>query len=253
MTEIYQQLLGTPGSSTPGAKALTYPDLLDISESNDVEENKNPQKAYMAKRRNICTFEQYCSFMGLSATMGNGPEGPSTPVLLTGDFVENRRPITIFASPKVKTVSSENQQKEGATQKTGKIQQDPNSKQAQQQQAQAKIDATDNSGKESHIPHKEKAVDIEAIPDEIKNSPWMQQANQEKSKQAQQEKAKTKEAEANKKNPSTPTTNRLTSQSETKAEAKKEETKSTQIETYVDVRTVLRSIAEKEFSHMVYQ
>ena len=263
MTEVYQQILGTPGSSIPGAKALTYTDLLDISESNDVEENKNPQKAYQAKRRNVCTFEQYCSFMGLSATMGNGPEGPSTPVLLTGDFVENRRPITIFASPKVKTISSENQQETGSTQKTGTIQQDPNAKQpqgTQQQQQQqqtkqeqAKIDSSDNTGKEKHIPLKEKGINIEAIPDEIKNSPWMQQANQEKSKQAQQEKAKTKEAEANKKNPSTPTTNRLTSQSETKAEAKKEETKSTQIETYVDVRTVLRSIAEKEFSHMVYQ
>lgn len=55
----------------------------------------NPQEAYRLQRRNIVTFEDYCYFMGLEAE-GPGPEGPATPLVLSRDFVADRRPVTTY-------------------------------------------------------------------------------------------------------------------------------------------------------------
>ena len=40
--------------------------------------------------------------MGFTATYGNGPEGPQTPLQLHGDFLEKRRPLKIFKTVTVK-------------------------------------------------------------------------------------------------------------------------------------------------------
>ena len=100
MTEIYQTILGTPGApGVPGADAVSYDTLLSELTSPDTSTaspHSNPREAYRYMRRNIVTFEDYCAFMGFTATYGNGPEGPQTPLQLNGDFLEKRRPLKIF-------------------------------------------------------------------------------------------------------------------------------------------------------------
>ena len=61
------------------------------------DENNNIRKAYEAKRRNIVTFEQYCKFMELTPIAGMGPEGEKTPILLNGEYVDDRREIDVYA------------------------------------------------------------------------------------------------------------------------------------------------------------
>lgn len=100
MTEVYQAILGTPSTSIEGAQAVTFGELyelLDSSRENVWEENTDPLAAYRSKRRNIVTFEDYCSFMGFTYTTGNGPEGPNTPLLLNGEFLEHRRDIELYS------------------------------------------------------------------------------------------------------------------------------------------------------------
>ena len=100
MTEIYQTILGTPGApGVPGADAVSYETLLSELTSPDTSTaspHSNPREAYRYMRRNIVTFEDYCAFMGFTATYGNGPEGPQTPLQLNGDFLKKRRPLKIF-------------------------------------------------------------------------------------------------------------------------------------------------------------
>ena len=100
MSEIYRAILGTPDvQGISGADAATYDTLLSELTSPDTSTaspHSNPREAYRYMRRNIATFEDYCAFMGFTATYGNGPEGPQTPLQLNGDFLEKRRPLKIF-------------------------------------------------------------------------------------------------------------------------------------------------------------
>ena len=100
LSELYQSILGTPKmKSISGANAVTYADLTQYLESGDPStypESHDPQKAYAYQRRNIVTFEEYCGFMGFGIEYGEGPEGPQTPIAMTGTFLEDRRRIKIF-------------------------------------------------------------------------------------------------------------------------------------------------------------
>jgi len=100
MTEIYQTILGTPSApGINGADAITYDTLLSeltAPDTSSASPYSNPREAYRYMRRNIVTFEDYCSFMEFTATYGNGPEGQQTPLQLNGEFLEKRRPLKIF-------------------------------------------------------------------------------------------------------------------------------------------------------------
>lgn len=120
MTEIYQTILGTPDAiGVKGADAVTYDSLLAELTSPDTSPaspHSNPREAYRYMRRNIVTFEDYCSFMGFTATYGNGPEGQQTPLQLNGDFLEKRRPLKIFRTVAENSEDSpENQAGDGSS------------------------------------------------------------------------------------------------------------------------------------------
>lgn len=98
LTEVYAAILGSPGNKMPGAEAKTFTALEEMCDcsSEPTEPNNNPREAYRQKRRNICTFDDYLTFMGFSATTGLGPEGPNTPIQLTGKFLEDRRKLEVY-------------------------------------------------------------------------------------------------------------------------------------------------------------
>ena len=119
MTEIYQTILGTPGASdVKGADAVSYATLLSELTSPDTSTaspHSNPREAYKYMRRNIVTFEDYCAYMGFTATYGNGPEGPQTPLQLHGDFLEKRRPLKIFKTVRVNEGNTGNSAEDGSS------------------------------------------------------------------------------------------------------------------------------------------
>lgn len=119
MTEIYQTILGTPGASdVKGADAVSYATLLSELTSPDTSTaspHSNPREAYKYMRRNIITFEDYCAYMGFTATYGNGPEGPQTPLQLHGDFLEKRRPLKIFKTVRVNEGNTGNSAEDGSS------------------------------------------------------------------------------------------------------------------------------------------
>lgn len=119
MTEIYQTILGTPGASdVKGADAVSYATLLSELTSPDTSTaspHSNPREAYKYMRRNIVTFEDYCAYMGFTATYGNGPEGPQTTLQLHGDFLEKRRPLKIFKTVRVNEGNTGNSAEDGSS------------------------------------------------------------------------------------------------------------------------------------------
>lgn len=119
MTEIYQTILGTPGASdVKGADAVSYATLLSELTSPDTSTaspHSNPREAYKYMRRNIVTFEDYCAYMGFTATYGNGPEGPQTPLQLHSDFLEKRRPLKIFKTVRVNEGNTGNSAEDGSS------------------------------------------------------------------------------------------------------------------------------------------
>lgn len=101
MTEIYRELLGTPKvTSLPGAEAVTFTDIC-LENTQSARRVNSPQisplEAYHRQRRNICSFENYLSFIGLTVEKtGYGPQGPQTPLVLGGDFVSKRADIYAY-------------------------------------------------------------------------------------------------------------------------------------------------------------
>lgn len=122
MSAIYASLLGTPGvGSVSGARAVSFCDAwraYHTEEGGSLNPQNNPLEAYRIQRRNIATFEDYCAFMGLEVeTEGPGPEGPKTPLVLSGAFVADRRPIDTYdMSPLTKEDGPTDKKKEEATQ-----------------------------------------------------------------------------------------------------------------------------------------
>lgn len=95
LSRIYAALLGTPEVEISGAAAVSFSEVwrrYHTEAGGAANPQNNPAEAYRVQRRNIVTFEDYCFFMGLEVERGPGPEGADTPLLLTGDFVEKRRP-----------------------------------------------------------------------------------------------------------------------------------------------------------------
>jgi hypothetical protein len=174
--EIYQKLLGV------AAEQFSDLETLAVDTSSESSPNNNPLEAYTAKRRNIVSFEDYLSFMGFGCTYGNGPEGPQTPLELTGEWLEDRYKLPVY-------------------------------------------DAT--------------VVFDPVIPDAEQNLPVEGASGAEASTASGEESgtASTQESSAEK----------IQNKAEEQRKARVERTY-----TEVDVRTLLRSIAEREFSRMVY-
>lgn len=99
LSKIYQTILGDGDPSiigaefddVQGAKAVTFNELnqLYTAKSEDgVSPQNNIAKAYQYQRRNIITFDQYCTFHDLFPEYGIGPDGNDTPIGLVSVPVE---------------------------------------------------------------------------------------------------------------------------------------------------------------------
>lgn len=110
MTRIYAALLGTPDVEVSGAAAVGFSEVwrrYHTEAGGAANPQNSPAEAYRVQRRNIVTFEDYCFFMGLEVETGPGPEGADTPLLLNGDFVENRRPWVGYDMSPLERVTEE--------------------------------------------------------------------------------------------------------------------------------------------------
>lgn len=103
INKIYDELLGTPGCPVPGAEAVTYAEALSnwggTIESAVSSPQNNIYEAYKLQRRNIITFEQYNSFMGLTAS---GDSEQCT--MLTNDYYTDRAPVKVYQNVPLKEV-----------------------------------------------------------------------------------------------------------------------------------------------------
>lgn len=147
LEEIYQAILGTPGAGLQGTRALTFQNIEALDES---DENANPAAAYKSKRRNICTFENYLSFMRMSATTGEGPEGPDTPVMISGRLVNERRPLDVFLKEAVFEYE-ELLPVEGQTVERGEKGELPEKKKAEEQKKPEETKKTEEKKPEENI------------------------------------------------------------------------------------------------------
>ena len=86
-----------------GVRAYSYGDLFDkYMQGNDERDdpNKNPSAAYALQRRNICTFDQFLEFSGLTSENGKGPAGEEVPLYINGEYMENRHKVKIYIREK---------------------------------------------------------------------------------------------------------------------------------------------------------
>ena len=92
LSEIYQKILGS------NAERFDELEKLVTGTTSETNPNNNPSVAYGRKRRNICTFEDYVNFMGFGVEYGDGPEGPQTPIRMTGEWLENRYDLPVYST-----------------------------------------------------------------------------------------------------------------------------------------------------------
>lgn len=97
LVDIYNSILGTPGIHANGTEARPFADLVESAGGTESanDPNNNPREAYLAKRRNIATFDRYCKFMKLSYYENDMQDGTDAPMQLFGKFVEDRRPVDV--------------------------------------------------------------------------------------------------------------------------------------------------------------
>ena len=91
LSEIYQRILGT------NAEDFVSLTKLCRHTKDTTDPNNNPSVAFKSKRRNICSFDDYVSFMGFTVEYGDGPEGPATPLRLRGKWLEERYELPVFS------------------------------------------------------------------------------------------------------------------------------------------------------------
>lgn len=128
LAKIYEALLGTPDVTTiNGAEPKTFSEIRTTwnttesstssstksssssssnkssssSSSSNSTSTTSPQnniyEAYKLQRRNIITYDDYLTFMGFTqGSTGQGPEGSSTPLTLTGTFLTDRQKMMVF-------------------------------------------------------------------------------------------------------------------------------------------------------------
>jgi hypothetical protein len=84
MSEIYQKLLG--------CDAVSLTDVRDIYFDSTSEAQNSPGHAYINNNRSIVTFDEYCSFMGLTTEdfVIQNEDGEYIPTVMDGDFVDKR-------------------------------------------------------------------------------------------------------------------------------------------------------------------
>jgi len=89
VSRIYQEILG--------CGAVSFSELVELQHSDDADSQINRGVAYEHTVRDIVTFEDYLDFMGLEAPDSGkalDAEGQEIPMVLTGEFVEDRRDTT---------------------------------------------------------------------------------------------------------------------------------------------------------------
>lgn len=97
MDRVYASILGTPDVAVAGAEAMTYSEILNRYGgpvgSTTASPQNNIYEAYRLQRRNICTLQNYCSFMDISPSPSS-----SDPTILSSDFINDRAKIKVFDS-----------------------------------------------------------------------------------------------------------------------------------------------------------
>ena len=100
LKKVYDMILGTPGASVSGATPVTWADVKAKWSGTVDNVATSPQtniyEAYKLQRRNIITFDDYCSFMGLTKTAGDAGQENVAPTEITNAWMEDRAKITVF-------------------------------------------------------------------------------------------------------------------------------------------------------------
>ena len=108
LKKVYDTILGTPGVSVAGATPVTWADVKSKWSGTVDDVATSPQtniyEAYKNQRRNIITFEDYCSFMGLTASSGDVKQENAAPVEITNAWMEDRADITVYESVPLRQV-----------------------------------------------------------------------------------------------------------------------------------------------------
>ena len=259
LSEIYQRLLGSD--------AVEFEELegLAISTESPQSANNNANAAYLAKRRNIASFEEYLKFMGFEATLGNGPEGPQTPIILTSvnnqNWLEDRYKLPVYSNtvvfdpiiPSTENVvgsvsgvvsavenaggsADDKQNNQQTSQQGDTLTDNPNGGQAQDQSGEQSSgdSANTNAGSQDDDVStdylEDHTVDPNAVDPEAGKYIDEQDVIEEIHQQAMKEKA-AQEAQ----------------------EAQQSNKKTIRKAVVADIRTLLRSVAEREFSRMIYK
>ncbi len=118
-----------------GAEAMTYQEIIDLY-SGGTEDTQNPQlsveRAYASQRRNICTFDQFVAFEGLTKELGVVAGQEFVPLYLNGEYMSDRNKVRIYKQTRVQE-ASENQDSMNKEQSSEKAQDSSSQAQSSEQ------------------------------------------------------------------------------------------------------------------------
>ena len=87
-----------------GAEARTFKEILDAYAEGTEDPNspqRNPSAAFAMQRRNICSFDDFVSFAGLTPVRGVSTANEMVPVLLEGTYMSDRNTIKVYEKTRV--------------------------------------------------------------------------------------------------------------------------------------------------------
>ncbi|OUO53292.1 hypothetical protein B5F76_05810 [Desulfovibrio sp. An276] len=100
LKKVYEAILGTKDITVSGAEPITWKDAKAKWSATVDNVATSPQtniyEAYKLQRRNIVTFDDYCSFMGLNKSPGGDDEDGNIPVDLSNEWMNDRAPIQVY-------------------------------------------------------------------------------------------------------------------------------------------------------------
>lgn len=138
LKKVYEAILGTKDITVPGAEPITWKDAKAKWSATVDNVATSPQtniyEAYKLQRRNIVTFDDYCSFMGLTKSPGGDDEDGNVPVELSNEWLDDRAAIQVYQpTPLRQTILPSSALQQAATE-TAKLDQQIKDLEAQNKQ-----------------------------------------------------------------------------------------------------------------------